>query len=363
MDWFSDSDPTHMLVHPSHDVPQVRTTTEIELEKPRRDWHSMHLIAGDAKREYCLYPIKYPNLMAQYTKHVACFWVPGAVDLSMDRAELFKLSEGEIHFVHSVLAFFASADFIVADAVSGFANEINIPEAKMFFRFQAAMEDCHSQMYGLMVETLSRSAEEQATLSDAVFSRPSVKAKAGWAEHWMDNEMPLPRRILAFALVEGIFFSASFCAVFWFRKQNKLKNGLGKSNEYISRDEGLHVQFALSLYRDHVEEEFKLSTEEVHAMFAEAVDIERSFVEDAVPVCLIGINPKLMTRYVEFVADYWLSFMGLPKLYNVENPFDFMEALSLESKSNFFEEHVSEYSIPTDQRNSENLDFTGAIEF
>jgi len=238
------------------------------------------------------------------------------------------------------LAFFAASDGIVNENLAeNFVKEVQYAEAKSFYGFQIAMENVHSETYSLLIDTYIKDEKEKDHLFNAIDTVPSVKKKADWALKWIESES-FAERLIAFAAVEGIFFSGSFCSIFWLKKRG-LMPGLAFSNELISRDEGLHCEFACLLHNKHIVN--KVSQERITQIITEAVEIEKEFVTDSLPVSLIGMNAKLMQQYIEFVADYWLSELGCQKVYNTENPFDFMDMLSLQNKSNFFEKRVSEY--------------------
>jgi ribonucleoside-diphosphate reductase beta chain len=250
------------------------------------------------------------------------------------------------HYIKNVLAFFAASDGIVNENLAeNFVKEVQYPEAKFFYGFQIAMENVHSETYSLLIDTYIKDTVEKDHLFNAIDTVPSVKRKAEWAIKWISSES-FAERLIAFAAVEGIFFSGSFCSIFWLKKRG-LMPGLTFSNELISRDEGLHCEFACLLHNKYIQN--KVSSERIIEIIKEAVEIEKEFVTDSLPVSLIGMNAKLMQQYIEFVADFWLVELGCKKVYNVDNPFDFMEMLSLQNKSNFFEKRVSEYQKASDK--------------
>merc|ERR1712232_563201 len=264
----------------------------------------------------------------------------GEIDLSQDNKDWERLTTAEQHFIKHVLAFFAASDGIVLENLSGqFSVEIQAAEARAFYGFQIAMENIHSETYSLLIEQYIRDPEEKEQVFDAINTMPPVKEKAQWAIQWMNTENSFAERVLAFAAVEGILFSGSFCAIYWLKKRG-LMPGLTFSNELISRDEGLHTEFACLLYTML---QNKLPDEVVHSLIRGAVDAERKFICDALSCDLIGMNSELMTKYIEFVADRLLSALGHPKLYGATNPFDWMELISLQGKTNFFEKRVGEY--------------------
>lgn len=293
------------------------------------------------ENRWTIFPIQHPRIWDFYKKQLACFWVAGEVDLSKDGADWDRLTDGERHFVSRVLGFFAASDGIVADNLAErFGREVCLREAKYFYDLQKTMENVHSEMYSLLIDTFVQDTHERALLFDAANKIPCVKAKAAWAHKWIDAQASFAVRLLAFAVVEGIFFSGSFCAIFWLKKRG-LMPGLCVSNSLIARDEGMHQQFATFLYREVLHE--KVSEAIVHELFDDAVKHEVAFCTDALPVTLIGMNADDMASYIRFVADRLLQEVGVSKLYHVSNPFDWMDLLALENKTNFFEHRVSEY--------------------
>lgn len=276
-----------------------------------------------------------------YKKAEASIWTTEEIDLSSDMNDWnLKLNDGERHFITHVLAFFAASDGIVNENLAcRFMNEVQIPEARCFYGFQIAMENIHSETYSLLIDTYIRNPAEKARLFNAIETIPCVKKKAEWALRWINDENSFGERIVAFAAVEGIFFSGSFCSIFWLKKRN-LMPGLAFSNELISRDEGLHCDFACLLFSMLRK---KPSQETVKKIICDAVECEKDFVTSALPVELIGMNATLMSQYIEFVADRLLVALGQPKVYNTTNPFDWMVLISLQGKTNFFERRVSEY--------------------
>ena len=300
---------------------------------------SLEPILAHNPQRFVLLPIQHPDLWQQYKQHKASFWTAQEIDLESDLADWWSLSSGERHFVSHVLAFFAASDGIVNENLAvNFMREVQIPEARCFYGFQVAMENIHSETYSLLIDTYIQKQDEKDHLFNAIDTIPAVKEKASWALRWIDQGN-FAERLVAFAAVEGIFFSGSFCALFWLKKRG-LMPGLTFSNELISRDEGLHCQFACSLY--HMLKQ-RLSSDTVHAIIRDAVSIEKNFICAALPVSLIGMNADLMSQYLEFVADHWLDALGYSKLYNTKNPFDFMDMISLEGKTNFFEKRVGDY--------------------
>lgn len=299
----------------------------------------MEVLLEENKDRFVLLPIKYPKIWQMYKQHEASFWTAEEIDLGQDLKDWERLSNDEKHFVKHVLAFFAASDGIVNENLAvNFMKEVQLPEARCFYGFQIMMENIHSETYSLLIDTYIKDTVEKARLFNAIETVPCVKKKADWALRWIGNGS-FAERLVAFAAVEGIFFSGSFCSIFWLKKRG-LMPGLSFSNELISRDEGLHCDFACLLY-GMLEE--KLAPERVRDIITDAVVNEHEFVTDALPVSLIGMNAKLMCQYIEFVADRLLVALGQPKVYNATNPFDFMETISLQGKTNFFEKRVAEY--------------------
>merc|ERR1712048_303066 len=306
----------------------------------------------DNPNRFVIFPIQYDDIWEFYKKAVASFWTSDEIDLSRDRVDWEMLKPDEQYFIKHVLAFFAASDGIVNEnLVERFTQEVQIPEARFFYGFQIAIENIHSETYSLLIDTYIRDPQEKAQLLGAIETIPCVKKKAEWALKWIaDKKSSFPERVLAFAAVEGIFFSGSFAAIFWLKKRG-LMPGLAFSNELISRDEGLHCDFACLIWRHLVD---KCSQERVIEIIDDAVAIEIDFLTNALPVDLIGMNKKLMAQYIKFVADRLLVALECPKQYKVANPFDFMEMISLEGKTNFFEKRVSEYAKAGVMQSTEN---------
>ncbi len=309
------------------------------------------LLDSNPKR-FVLFPIVHKEIWEMYKKHLACFWTAEEIDLEADTRDWAKLNDNEKLYIETVLGFFAAADGIVLENISGrFLVEVQIPEARCFYAFQGAMENIHSETYSLLIDHFVKDPKRKDSLLNAIDTIPTVGKKAAWATRWMQSGAgegtvegagagaSFAERLVAFAVVEGIFFSGSFCAIFWFKKRGLLP-GLTFSNELISRDEGLHTDFACLLYSQYLE---PLTEERVHEIVDEAVVIERNFTTEALPVSLIGMNSALMSQYIEFCADRLLVSLGHGKLYGATNPFDWMELISLEGKTNFFERRVAEY--------------------
>lgn len=292
-------------------------------------------------RRFVIFPIQYPDIWDMYKMAEASFWTVEEVDLSKDKKDWEKLTSGERHFISHVLAFFAASDGIVNEnLVERFSQEVQVTEARCFYGFQIAMENVHSEMYSILIDTYVENTAERNYLFNAIETLPCVKKKADWAMAWISSKSAnFGERIVAFAAVEGIFFSGSFASIFWLKKRG-LMPGLTFSNEMISRDEGLHCDFACLMFRHLVQ---KPSKERIIEIISEAVKIEQEFLTDALPVNLIGMNCNLMSQYIEFVADRLLRELGVEKIYNASNPFDFMEIISLDGKTNFFEKKVGEY--------------------
>merc|ERR1711920_960233 len=289
---------------------------------------------------WVLFPIQYPALFEMYKKHEASFWTAEEIDLAQDSKDWDTLSEGEQHFVKHVLAFFAASDGIVLENLSSrFSCEIQVPEARAFYGFQIAMENIHSETYSLLIEQYIRDPAEKDKVFRAIDTMPAVREKAQWAVQWMNGDNSFAERIVAFAAVEGILFSGSFCAIYWLKKRG-LMPGLTFSNELISRDEGLHAEFACLVYGML---QNKLPDDVVHEIIQGAVAVERRFICEALSCDLIGMNSDMMSRYIDFVADRLLVSLGHPRIYHSSNPFDWMELISLQGKTNFFEKRVGEY--------------------
>lgn len=297
-------------------------------------------ILQDNKDRFVLFPITHKEIWEMYKKAEASFWTAEEIDLSPDLQDWEnKLNADEKHFIKHVLAFFAASDGIVNENLAvNFMREVQWPEARCFYGFQIMIENIHSETYSLLIDTYIKDPKEKHDLFNALETLPCVTKKGEWALRWIENGT-FAERLIAFAAVEGIFFSGSFCSIFWLKKRG-LMPGLSFSNELISRDEGLHCDFACLLYSQLVN---KLPVEKVTQIIKDAVEIEKDFVTDALPVRLIGMNADMMCQYIEFVADRLLVALGCQKAYNASNPFDFMELISLQGKTNFFEKRVAEY--------------------
>lgn len=317
----------------------------------------MEPILIDNNNKYVL-TINHADIYEFYQKQKAAYWTPQEIDLQQDLSHWAELSDDERYFIKHVLAFFAASDGIVNEnLVENFYTEVQYQEARAFYAFQIAMETIHSETYTLLIETYVTDRDEQQALLTAINTFPAIKKKAEWALRWTTRERPFAERLIAFVAVEGIFFSGSFCSIFWLKKKG-LMPGLTFSNELISRDEGLHCDFAVNLYNNHIKH--KLSEEKIKEILLGALDVEREFIVESLPVRLIGMNASLMTRYLEYVTDRLLVQLGCAKEFNVQNPFDFMNMISLEGKTNFFEKRVSEYKkagVMTNERKQGQLVF------
>lgn len=300
----------------------------------------MEYILQENKQRFVLFPIKHKEVWEMYKKAQASFWTAEEIDLSQDLTDWEKLNSNEKHFISHVLAFFAASDGIVNENLAfRFSNEVQIPEARCFYGFQIAIENIHAETYSLLIDTYVKDPIEKDRLFRAMDTVPAVTKKAEWALRWISSTESFAERLIAFAAVEGIFFSGSFCSIFWLKKRG-LMPGLTFSNELISRDEGLHCDFACLLYSMLSQ---KLTKERIFEIIGNAVEIEKEFVCEALPVDLIGMNSRMMSEYIEFVADRLLVQLGYPKMFNAKNPFEWMELISLQGKTNFFEKRVGDY--------------------
>ena len=298
-------------------------------------------ILQENKNRFVIFPIQHHDIWEWYKKQEASIWTAEEIDLHQDVIDWeTKLNDDERYFIKHILAFFAASDGIVNENLAeNFVTEVQYTEAKFFYGFQIMMENIHSEVYSLLIDTYVKNEDEKDRLFTAIDHFPAIKEKADWALKWIDSDS-FAERLIAFAAVEGIFFSGSFCSIFWMKKRGLLP-GLAFSNELISRDEGMHCDFAVHLHNHHIVN--KVPKERITHILTNALDIERGFITESLPVSLIGMNAKLMTQYLEFVTDRLLLEFGCDKVYNASNPFDFMEMISLEGKTNFFEKRVSEY--------------------
>jgi ribonucleoside-diphosphate reductase subunit M2 len=300
------------------------------------------LLAPDDNR-FVMFPIRYEDIWQMYKTQVDCFWRPEEIDLTKDSAHWEALNSDERYYISMILAFFAASDGIVLENLAErFMKDVQVSEARAFYGFQIAMENIHSHTYSLLIETYIKDNEEKSKLFNAIDNFPCIKKKSDWAQKWIhDNRSTFATRLVAFACVEGIFFSGAFCSIFWIKKRG-LMPGLTFSNELISRDEALHCEFAILLYSKLIK---KISKSRIHEIIKEAVEIETEFICEALPCRLIGMNSQMMTQYIQFVADRLCVQLGYDKIYNVTNSCDFMETISLESKSNMFEKRIGDYAL------------------
>lgn len=319
------------MIHLLH----FRTNLRVDLEL------KMEPILKENNQRFVIFPIQHHDIWEHYKNAEANFWTAEEIDLSQDVTDWnTKLTDNEKYFLKHILAFFAASDGIVNEnLVENFINEVQYSEAKFFYGFQIMMENIHSETYSLLIDTFVQNVEEKNMLFNAIENFSAIKEKADWALTWIKSPS-FAERLIAFAAVEGIFFSGAFCSIFWLKKRG-LMPGLSFSNELIARDEGMHCNFAVHLYNNHIVN--KLSNNKITEIIVDALNIERKFITESLPVNLIGMNSKLMTQYLEFVADKLLIDLKCKKKYNVKNPFDFMNLISLTGKTNFFEKRVSEY--------------------
>jgi len=319
------------------DISKIYDTDEILLKKN--------------KNRFVLFPIKYNDIYEEYKKAESTFWTTNEIDLSKDMNDWNKLNNNEKYFIKNIIGFFAGSDGIIIENLAlRFLNEIEIPEARSFYSYQIFNENIHSETYSLLIDTYIKDNEEKNKIFNSIENIPCIAKKASWAYKWIqNNEVNFATRLIAFAIVEGIFFSGSFCAIYWLKKRG-LMPGLTFSNELISKDEGMHCHFACLLY-SYIKN--KLKKEIVYEIFKEAVEIEKEFITESIPCNMIGMNSIMMKQYIEFVSDRLLVQLGYSKIWNTENPFDFMELISLRPKSNFFELRVGEYAKSTISENSD----------
>lgn len=308
---------------------------------------------------YVMFPIQDDEIWKSYKKHMDCFWRTEEVDLSKDMKHWEKLTDKERYFIKMVLAFFAASDGIVVENLgTRFMGEVQLPEARAFYGFQLMMENIHSETYSLLIDTYIKDSGEKTKLFQALENFPCIKKKGDWAIKWInDKRSCFATRLIAFACVEGIFFSGSFCAIYWLKKRG-LMPGLTFSNELIARDEGMHTDFACLLYSKLMR---KMGKSRVYEIVKSAVEIEKEFICEALPCRLIGMNSKLMSQYIEFVADRLVVQLGYDKIYNTSNPFDFMEMISMEGKTNFFEKRVGDYSLSSERKDDTAFDLDGVF--
>lgn len=316
------------------------------------------LLKPDDNR-HVMFPIVHDDIWKMYKRQVDCFWVTGEVNLAQDLNDWAKLNSDEQKFIKMILAFFAASDGIVLENLAvRFMSDVQSSEARAFYGFQIAMENIHSEMYSLLIDTYIKDGLEKTFLFEATKNFPCIAKKANWAKKWIsDNRSSFAARLVAFAAIEGIFFSGAFSSIYWIKKRGLLP-GLTFSNELISRDEALHTEFAILLYSKL---ERKLQKKRIYEIIQEAVEIEKEFIVDAIPCRMIGMNSTLMCQYIEFVADRLCLQLGYDKLYNSANPFDFMELISMESKVNFFERTNSEYALANKTVDSDIFEFNAAF--
>jgi len=316
------------------------------------------LLAEDVNR-FVMFPIKDQEIWGMYKKQVDCFWRAEEIDLSKDLESWETLTDQEKYFIKMIIAFFAASDGIVVENLGmRFMSEVQLAEARAFYGFQIAMENIHSEVYSLLIETYVKKKDEKQKLFQAINNFPCIKKKADWAIKWInDKRSSFAIRLIAFACVEGIFFSGAFCSIYWLKKRGKMP-GLCFSNELISRDEALHTEFAILLYKKLQKQ---LPKKKVVDIIKEAVDIEREFICEALPCKLISMNSKLMSQYIEYCADRLLLQLGYDKIYDVLCPFDFMEQISVEGKTNFFEKRVGEYALANKEKDNTTFDLDGAF--
>lgn len=314
------------------------------------------LLAPDDNR-YVMFPIKYNDIWEMYKRSIDSFWHTGEISLAQDLNDWNKLNEDERNFIKMILAFFSSSDALVTDNLgTRFMNEVQVSEARAFYAFQIAIETIHSEMYSILIDTYIKDSEEKTKLFEATTNYPCIQKKFKWAEKWLnDKRSNFATRLVGFALVEGLFFSSSFAAIYWIKKRG-LMPGLTFSNELISRDEALHTEFAILLYSKLNK---KIPKKKLYEIVKEAVEIEKEFITESIPCRMIGMNSKLMCQYIEFVADRLCLQLGYDKLYNSANPFDFMELISIESKVNFFERTNAEYALANKTVDEGVFDFDG----
>jgi ribonucleoside-diphosphate reductase subunit M2 len=317
--------------------------------------HAEPLLAPDDNR-FVMFPIKHQDIWEMYKKQIDCFWRAEEIDLTKDLTHWESLDRNERYFISMILAFFAASDGIVLENLaSRFMNDVQVSEARAFYGFQIAMENIHSHTYSLLIETYIKDTEEKSKLFNAIEHFPCIKKKSDWAQKWIhDNRSSFATRLVAFACIEGIFFSGAFCSIYWMKKRG-LMPGLTFSNELISRDEALHCEFAVLLYSKLVK---KVDKARIHEIIKEAVEIETEFICNALPCRLIGMNSELMTQYIQFVADRLCVQLGYKRIYNVTNCFDWMELISLESKTNFFEKRTDAYALANKTKSEEVFDFS-----
>ena len=316
------------------------------------------IILSENKSRFVLFPIQSQPIWRMYKMAMNCFWKAEEINLTRDYKDWDRLNEDEQHFIKYILAFFAASDGIVTENLAvRFMSDVKLAEARCFYGFQIMMENIHSETYSILIDSFIKDNREKTKLFEAIDNFPCIKKKANWAIKWMESDTAsFAKRLVAFACVEGIFFSGAFCSIYWLKKRG-LMPGLTFSNELISRDEAMHCEFAVLLYSMLSN---KLTSNEVTTIITEAVAIEKEFICDALPCRLIGMNSSLMSQYIEFVADRLLQQFGVSKFFQVTNPFDFMDMISLEGKTNFFERRVGEYNLVADVKDDKAFEISGA---
>ena len=316
--------------------------------------NSEPLLTPNDKR-FVMFPIEHDDIWKMYKKQIDCFWRAEEIDLTKDLTDWNRLEKDEQYFISMILAFFAASDGIVLENLAlRFMGDVQVSEARAFYGFQIAMENVHSESYSLLIDTYIKDEENKERLFNAIDTFPCIKKKADWAKKWIaDNRSSFATRLVAFACIEGIFFSGAFCSIFWLKKRG-LMPGLTFSNELISRDEALHTEFAILLYSKLQK---KINKSRIYEIVREAVEIETEFICDALPCRIIGMNSDLMTQYIQFVADRLCLQLGYDKIYGTANPFPFMELISLESKTNFFEKRVADYALATKDKDEDIFEF------
>ena len=333
----------------------VSEATKVSVSVSEATTTTTEPLLTETEERFVMFPIKDASVWAMYKKQVECFWRAEEVDLSKDLASWATLTGDEKNFIKAIIAFFAASDGIVLENLATrFMGDVQLAEARAFYGFQIAMENIHSEMYSLLIETYIQDQSEKTRLFQALEHYPCIKKKADWTRQWIHSpHANFAARLVAFACVEGIFFSGAFCSIFWLKKRG-LMPGLTFSNELISRDEALHTEFAILLYRKLVE---PLTENMVHIIIKQAVQIEQEFICEALPCRLIGMNAPQMAKYIEFVADRLVVQLGYQPIYQSSNPFDFMELISIEGKTNFFEKRVGEYALATKTQADDIFDF------
>jgi ribonucleotide reductase beta subunit family protein with ferritin-like domain len=337
-------------------IPRKQSIDVLDLEEEKQTPQQPEPLLTENDDRFVIFPIKHDDLWKKYKNHIAVFWTPEEIDLSKDMKDWERLSDNERHFIKNILGFFAGSDGIVMENLATrFTREVQWPEAKFFYACQNLMEAIHSETYSLLIDTYITDKQEKHDILHAIQTIPCVQKKAEWAMNWIDSpDADFGTRLVGFAAVEGIFFSGAFCAIFWL-KQRGLMPGLTLSNEFIARDEGLHTDFACALYGRVAN---RLTKQKAYKIIREAVKIEKFFITKSIPCEMIGMNAKLMSQYIEFVADRLLLQLGYPKAYNAQNPFDFMERISLENKDNFFEKRSSTYAMAGIGKKQEEMKFS-----